>query len=63
MTIGNHLLHGKIVKLEKPFAVLEKQVGPLSTSDSPTNLETKYIIKGTITHKILFSSRPRVIQI
>ena len=62
MTIGNHLLNGKIIKLEKPLAVLEKARVGQSLANSPTGLPTKYILKGVVHHKILFSSRPRVIQ-
>ena len=64
MTIGNHLLSGQLIKLEKPLAILEKDEAAIfnPSHDSPTGLPVKYHIKGIIHHKILFNTRPRVLQ-
>lgn len=64
MTIGNHILSGKLTKLEKPFVILEKC--DLFSSDAhmptPSGLPQKYTIKGIVHHKIIFSTRPHVVQ-
>lgn len=46
LTIGYHLLEGKMVDLKKPFAILEKQSVPLDVDameeDDPSQCGTEY---------------------
>lgn len=51
LIIGHHLMFGKEMKMEKPFALLEKQ----------QNGETVYTVKTIITRKIIFKTRPKPI--
>ncbi|KAH7817247.1 uncharacterized protein MONOS_3727 [Monocercomonoides exilis] len=65
LKIGNYLLTGQIIKLEKPFLVLEKSDDleehlPLENEKMP---KEKYFIKYIIQQKILFSKRPRVLPV
>ncbi|KAH8921637.1 hypothetical protein BT69DRAFT_1201374, partial [Atractiella rhizophila] len=53
LTIGSHLLRGKVVNLQKPFALLKKQ----KIEDDKPALEVVCLIE----KKILFSRRPEPI--
>ncbi|XP_044270101.1 chromosome transmission fidelity protein 8 homolog [Tribolium madens] len=52
LIIGHHLMFGKEMKMEKPFALLEKQNGDEGT---------EYMVKTIITRKIIFKTRPKPI--
>jgi chromosome transmission fidelity protein 8 len=54
MIIGGHELKGKVVKLDKPFAILKKRRNDKGG--------TFYEIMGLITTKLLFDEYPRSIM-
>ncbi|GBG33852.1 Chromosome transmission fidelity protein 8-like [Hondaea fermentalgiana] len=63
LEIGVHRLEGKIVKIPKPFAVIERIEDHNSAAnnieDSDQLPVTKFAVRGIIRQKILFKTRPK----
>ena len=64
LIIGHHLLTGKFVSLEKPFAVLNRYKS--RSNDDPSvngssQAGTEYEVVALLTQKIVFKNRPKPI--
>ncbi|KAJ1732616.1 Chromosome transmission fidelity protein 8 [Coemansia biformis] len=60
MQIGVHRVHGSVVKLKKPLAVLRRRPDS-SSAGGDRDCDVQYDIEAVITEKMLFKARPDVV--
>ncbi|KAL1424867.1 hypothetical protein MTO96_019731 [Rhipicephalus appendiculatus] len=57
LLVGHHILYGKEQDVEKPFLVIEKSSGEEETRGTTR----EYLVRGVVTKKVIFRSRPKPI--
>jgi hypothetical protein len=60
MTIGPHLIEGKVEKLSTPLLVLRREDGALETPGSTESFSATMVVAGIAKQKLLFKSRPKL---
>lgn len=61
MIIGHHLLTGSFVNLDKPLAVMKKNVTIISEEMDNDATQTSYEIMALVKRKLIFNNRPKPI--
>ena len=60
LIIGHHILHGKILDLDKPMVAIKKKKDQ-HEGEGGENCSTRYEVEAIIRKKLLFKARPKPI--
>ncbi|KDR20324.1 Chromosome transmission fidelity protein 8-like protein, partial [Zootermopsis nevadensis] len=66
LIIGHHILHGEVITMDKPFAILEQKQNPESEGSetfepSVVQNTVEFHVKAIVKKKLIFSDRPKPI--